>query len=53
MQIIVSALGGIIKKMTSEPRGKPEDVEIIDDKFYEFNFYKNSGVEKEEDIKNK
>ena len=46
MQIIVSALGGIIKKMTSEPRGKPEDVEIIDDKFYEFNFYKNSGVEK-------
>ena len=46
MQIIVSALGGTIKKMAGEHRGKPEDVEIIDDKFYEFNFYKNSGVEK-------
>ena len=46
MQIIISALGGTIKKMTGEPRGKPEDVEIIDDKFYEFNFYKNSGIEK-------
>ena len=46
MQIIVSALGGTIEKMTGERRGKPEDVEIIDDKFYDFNFYKNSGVEK-------
>ena len=32
--------------MSGEHRGKPEDVEIIDDKFYDFNFYKNSGVEK-------
>ena len=46
MQIIVSALGGTIAKMSGEHRGKPEDVEIIDDKFYDFNFYKNSGVEK-------
>ena len=46
MQIIVSALGGTIKKMAGEHRGKPEDIEIIDDKFYNFNFYKNSGVEK-------
>ena len=46
MQIIVKALGGSIKKMPGEHRGKPEDIEIIDDKFYEFNFYKNSGVEK-------
>ena len=46
MQIIVNALGGTIAKMPGEHRGKPEDVEIIDDKFYEFNFYKNSGVEK-------
>jgi GMP synthase-like glutamine amidotransferase len=46
MQIIVNALGGTIAKMTGERRGKPEDVEIIDDKFYDFNFYKNSGVEK-------
>ena len=46
MQIIVSALGGTIEKMAGERRGKPEDVEIIDDKFYDFNFYKNSGVEK-------
>ena len=46
MQIIVNALGGSIKKMAGEHRGKPEDVEIVDNKFYEFNFYKNSGVEK-------
>ena len=46
MQIIISALGGEIKKMPGEHRGKPEDIEIIDDRFYEFNFYKNSGVEK-------
>ena len=46
MQIIVSALGGTIVKMPGPHRGKPEDVEIIDDKFYEFNFYKNSGIEK-------
>ena len=46
MQIIASALGGSIRKMIGERRGKPEDIEIIDDKFYEFNFYKNSGVEK-------
>ena len=46
MQIIVSALGGTIKKMPGPHRGKPEDIEIIDDKFFEFNFYKNSGVEK-------
>ena len=46
MQIIISALGGTIRKMKGEHRGKPEDIEIIDDKFYEFNFYKNSGVEK-------
>ena len=46
MQIIVSALGGTIEKMKTEPRRKPEDIEIIDDKFYDFNFYKNSGVEK-------
>ena len=38
MQIIISALGGTIKKMTREPRGFPEDVEIIDDKFYELIF---------------
>ena len=46
MQIIVSALGGTIKRMPGPHRGKPEDIEIIDDKFFEFNFYKNSGVEK-------
>ena len=46
MQIIASALGGSIRKMIGERRGKPEDIEIVDDKFYEFNFYKNSGVEK-------
>ena len=46
MQIITSALGGTIKKMAGPHRGKPEDVQIIDDKFYDFNFYKNSGVEK-------
>ena len=46
MQIIISALGGTVTKMKGEHRGKPEDIEIIDDKFYDFNFYKNSGVEK-------
>ena len=46
MQIIISALGGTVTKMAGQHRGKPEDIEIIDDKFYEFNFYKNSGVEK-------
>ena len=45
MQIINTALGGTVKKM-EERRGKPEDIEIIDDKFYEFNFYKKSGIEK-------
>jgi len=46
MQIIVSGLGGTIAKMSGDHRGKPEDVEIIDDKFYDFNFYKKSGIEK-------
>ena len=45
MQIINTALGGTVKKMEVR-RGKPEDIEIIDDKFYEFNFYKKSGIEK-------
>ena len=45
MQIINTALGGTVRKMEVR-RGKPEDIEIIDDKFYEFNFYKNSGIEK-------
>ena len=51
MQIIVSALGGRIGKMTGQHRGKPEDIEIIDDKFYEFDFYKNSGVEKKKKLR--
>ena len=45
MQIIVNALGGTVTKMSGPHRGKPEDIEIIDDKFYDFKFYKNSGVE--------
>ena len=51
MQIIVSALGGEIKKMPGEHRGKPEDIQIVDDKFYEFDFYKNSGVEKRKKLR--
>lgn len=46
MQIIINALGGKITKMKSQPKGTPELIEIIDDKFYEFNFYKNIGIEK-------
>ena len=45
MQIINTALGGTVRKMEMGRR-KPEDIEIIDDKFYEFNFYKKSGIEK-------
>ena len=44
MQIIVSALGGKISKMEGTHRGTPEEIEIIDDKFYEFNFFKNTGL---------
>ena len=51
MQIIVNALGGAISKMNSPPKGTPEEVEIIDEKFYEFNFYKNSGIEKKKFLK--
>ena len=51
MQIIVSALGGKISKMKKQPKGTPEQVEIIDEKFYEFNFYKNSGIEKKKFLK--
>ena len=46
MQIIISALGGKISKMEGNHRGTPEQIEIINDKFYEFNFYKNIGIEK-------
>ena len=51
MQIIISALGGKISKMEGTHRGNPEDIEIIDDKFYEFNFYKNIGIEKKKYLK--
>ena len=51
MQIIVSALGGKISKMKNPPKGTPEQVEIIDEKFYEFNFYKNTGIEKKKFLK--
>ena len=52
MQIIVSALGGKITKMEGNThRGTPEQIEIIDDKFYEFNFYKNTGIEKKKFLK--
>ena len=51
MQIIVSALGGKIGKMTTPPRGTPEQIEIIDEKFYEFDFYKNAGIEKKKILK--
>ena len=51
MQIIISALGGKISKMKGTHRGNPEDIEIIDDKFYEFNFYKNIGIEKKKYLK--
>ena len=44
MQIIISALGGKISKMEGTHRGTPEEIEIIDDKFYEFNFFKNTGL---------
>ena len=44
MQIIVSALGGKISKMEGTHRGTPEEIEIIDDKFYKFNFFKNTGL---------
>ena len=46
MQIIVSALGGKIEKMKGTPRGAPELIEIVDDKFYDFNFYKKNFNEK-------
>jgi GMP synthase-like glutamine amidotransferase len=51
MQIIINALGGKITKMKSQPKGTPELIEIIDDKFYEFNFYKNIGIEKKKFLK--
>ena len=51
MQIIISALGGKITKMKEPPKGTPEQIEIIDDKFYEFNFYKNIGIEKKKYLK--
>ena len=51
MQIIISSLGGKISKMEGTHRGNPEDIEIIDDKFYEFNFYKNIGIEKKKYLK--
>ena len=51
MQIIISALGGKISKMKGTHRGNPEEIEIIDDKFYEFNFYKNIGIEKKKYLK--
>ena len=52
MQIIISALGGKITKMKGAThRGTPEEIEIIDDKFYEFNFYKNIGIEKKKYLK--
>jgi arginyl-tRNA--protein-N-Asp/Glu arginylyltransferase/GMP synthase-like glutamine amidotransferase len=51
MQIIISALGGKITKMKEPPKGTPEQIEIIDDKFYEFNFYKNIGIEKQKYLK--
>ena len=51
MQIIISALGGKITKMKEPPKGTPEQIEIINDKFYEFNFYKNIGIEKKKYLK--
>ena len=51
MQIIISALGGKITKMKEPPKGTPEQIEIINDKFYEFNFYKNIGIEKQKYLK--
>ena len=52
MQIIVSALGGKITKMEGNThRGTPELIEIIDDKFYEFNFYKNINIDKKKYLK--
>jgi len=51
MQIIISALGGKITKMKEPPKGTPEQIEIIDNKFYEFNFYKNIGIEKKKYLK--
>lgn len=51
MQIIVNALGGKVEKMKGEHRGKPEDIEIIDEKFYNYNFYKYSGVEKRKKLR--
>ena len=51
MQIIVSALGGKIEKMKGTPRGAPELIEIVDDKFYDFNFYKKNFNEKKNFLK--
>ena len=51
MQIIVSALGGKIEKMKGTPRGAPELIEIVDDKFYDFNFYKKNFNEKKKFLK--
>ena len=51
MQIIINALGGKICKMTSPPKGTPEEIEIVDEKFYEFEFYKNIGIDKKKILK--
>ena len=46
MQIIINSLGGkILSVGKGKHRGIPEDIEI-DDKFYEYNFVKKSGIEK-------
>ena len=46
MQIIVNALGGKISSMKKGThRGNPEDI-YIDNKFYDYNFVKRSGIEK-------
>ena len=46
MQIIINCLGGkILSVGRGKHRGIPEDIEI-DDKFYEYNFVKKSGIEK-------
>ena len=46
MQIIINSLGGKISSVgIGKHRSIPEDIEI-DNKFYEYNFVKNSGIEK-------
>ena len=46
MQIIVNALGGKVEKMEGSHIGMPELIEIINDKFYEFDFYKKNFKDK-------